>query len=29
LKFTKLENGFQNTLSWYKQYNKIKSSWSF
>ena len=26
LKFTKLDNGFQNTLSWYKQYNKIKSS---
>ena len=29
LKFTKLDNGFQKTLSWYKQYNKIKSSWSF
>jgi hypothetical protein len=26
LKFTKLKNGFQNTLSWYRQYNKIKNS---
>ena len=26
LKFTKLENGFQNTLSWYRQYNNIKNS---
>jgi len=26
LKFTKFENGFQNTISWYRKYNKIKKN---